>query len=146
MLALEGLMEAFQKEQRGLFRDWGLTPVQFIVLRWLSKDREANMSKLAALLGVRPQTVTPIVDTLEESGWVRRLRSTEDRRESRLELTPKGVRLLEAVRASFFEKLGRVLDEAPAPSLRTSTRVLTTATATLARDGARTRPPGPKPK
>ncbi len=134
MLALEGLMESFQQEQRGLFRDWKLTPVQFFVLRWLTKDDEANMSKLAGLLGVRPQTVTPIVDTLEKAGWLRRVRSTVDRRESLLLLTPRGKRLLESVRASFFEKLGRALDEAPPQALETATEVLQIATAALVRD------------
>jgi DNA-binding MarR family transcriptional regulator len=139
MVALEGLMEAFQQEQRGLFRDAKLTLVQFFVLRWLTKDEEANMSKLAGLLGVRPQTVTPIVDSLEKAGWVRRVRSTADRRESLLQLTAKGKRLLESVRASFFEKLGRAMDEAPANSLGTATEVLQIATAAIVRDLSRAR-------
>jgi MarR family 2-MHQ and catechol resistance regulon transcriptional repressor len=146
LVALEGLMEAFQQEQRGLFRDWKMTPVQFFVLRWVSKDKEANMSKLAALLGVRPQTVTPIVDTLERSGWVRRVRSTEDRRESFLRLTPRGRRLLASVRASFFEKLGRALDEAPARSLGTATEVLQIATTALVRELAAAPAPIAPPK
>jgi DNA-binding MarR family transcriptional regulator len=139
MVALEGLMEAFQQEQRGLFRDRKLTPVQFVVLRWLTNDEEANMSKLAGLLGVRPQTVTPIVDTLEKAGWLRRVWSTADRRESLLVVTPTGKRLLRSVRTSFFEKLGRALDEAPATSLRTATEVLQIATSVLVRDRPRAR-------
>ncbi|MCI4373810.1 MAG: MarR family transcriptional regulator, partial [Thermoplasmata archaeon] len=97
------------------------------------------MSKLAGLLGVRPQTVTPIVDTLERAGWVRRVRSTEDRRESLLTLTPKGKRLLESVRTSFFEKLGRALDEAPSQYLGTATEVLLIASSALVRDLSRAR-------
>ncbi|MCI4334536.1 MAG: MarR family transcriptional regulator [Thermoplasmata archaeon] len=146
MTALEGLMYSFQQEQRETFRSRGITPVQYFVLRWLSKDGEANMSQLAGLLGVRPQTVTPIVDSLESSGWVRRTRSTEDRRESRLELTPKGSRVIEAIRASFFETLGRALDEAPAPSLRTSTEVLQSATSALLRGSSRAARARPKPR
>ncbi|MGA7846665.1 MAG: MarR family transcriptional regulator [Thermoplasmata archaeon] len=143
VVALEGLTEAFQQEQRGLFRDWKLTPVQFFVLRWLSRDEQANMSTLAAMLGVRPQTVTPIVDSLERDGWVRRVRSIKDRRESLLRLTPKGSRLLASVRAAFIEKLGRALDAAPATSLRTATEALTIAAAEFSRDLA---PPRRPPK
>jgi DNA-binding MarR family transcriptional regulator len=146
MVALEGLMEAFQQEQRGLFRDRKLTPVQFFVLRWLTGDEDANMSKLAGLLGVRPQTVTPIVDTLEGAGWLRRVRSTADRRESLLIVTPVGKRLLRSLRASFFEKLGRALDEAPPPSLRTATKVLQIATSALVRDLSRARTSPTKPE
>ena len=139
-------MEVFQQEQRGL-REWKLTPIQFFVLRWLSKDGAANMSKLAELLGVRPQTVTPIVDTLESAGWLRRVRSAADRRESLLVLTPRGRRLLRSVRASFFEKLGRALDEAPTRSLGTATEVLEIATSALVRDLSRARagPPRRRP-
>ncbi len=146
IVALEGLMEAFQQEQRGLFRDRKLTPVQFFVLRWLTKDPEANMSTVAGLLGVRPQTVTPIVDALEKAGWVRRVRSTADRRESLLRVTPKGKRLLESVQTSFFEKLGRALDEAPAPYLATAAEVLQIAASALVRDHAQAGAPSAKPK
>jgi DNA-binding MarR family transcriptional regulator len=83
--------------------------------------------------------VTPIVDSLEKAGWVRRVRSTADRRESLLQLTAKGKRLLESVRASFFEKLGRAMDEAPANSLGTATEVLQIATAAIVRDLSRAR-------
>ncbi|MGA7860568.1 MAG: MarR family transcriptional regulator [Thermoplasmata archaeon] len=145
VVALESLMERFQQEQRGLFRDWKLTPVQFFVLRWLSKDDGANMSTLAGMLGVRPQTVTPIVDSLERAGWVRRVRSIEDRRESLLRLTPKGSHLLESLRASFIEKLGRALDEAPATSLRAATEALRIATTGLDRDLAPSRSSPLKP-
>ncbi len=129
-----------------LFRDRKPTPVQFKVLRWLTRDPEANMSTVAGLLGVRPQTVTPIVDTLEKAGWVRRVRSTADRRESLLLVTPKGKRLLESVQASFYEKLGRALDEAPAPYLATASEVLQIATSALVRDLTRTGAPSGKPK
>jgi len=143
--ALEGLMECFQQEQRGLCRDLKLTTLQFLVLRWLAKDGDANMSKLAQLLGVRPQTVTPIVDSLETGGWVRRVHSTEDRRESFLRLTPKGLRVIQSVRVSFFDKLGRALDEASPTSLAGAANVLEVATAALRRDLARARTTSAKP-
>ena len=131
VVALEGLMESFQQEQRALFRDRKVTPVQFFVLRWLSNAPEANMSSLARLLGIRPQSATPIVDSLESEGLLRRIRPAEDRRESRLELTPKGARLLESLRAAFRKKLGKALDEAPSTSLRKAAEALRIAAAAL---------------
>ncbi|MFI5418263.1 MAG: MarR family winged helix-turn-helix transcriptional regulator [Candidatus Lutacidiplasmatales archaeon] len=134
--ALEGLMESFQQEQRGVLLDRKLTLVRFFVLRWLAKAPGANMSSLAALLGVRPQTFTPIVDSLESEGLLRRVRSTEDRRESHLELTPKGSRVIDSIRASFREKLGQALDEAPPSSIRTAAQALRIAAASLDRTRA----------
>jgi DNA-binding MarR family transcriptional regulator len=150
--ALEALMESFQQEQRGLFRERKITPLQFFVLRWLSKSPEGNMSSLARLLGIRPQSATPIVDALETEGLLRRIRSTEDRRESHLELTPKGSRLLESLRSAVRDKLGSALDHAPPTSLRRATAALRTAAAALDRDQARAQartlgsPPGLRAK
>jgi DNA-binding MarR family transcriptional regulator len=132
--ALEGLMESVQKDQRSLLRDWKVTPLQYFVLRYVLREKGAPMSQIATFLGVRPQTMTPIGDALEHGGWVRRIRSAEDRRESRLELTPRGRRLIESIHAGFFEDLGRVLDEAPRRPLTVATGVLTEATVALRRD------------
>jgi DNA-binding MarR family transcriptional regulator len=131
--ALEGFMESFQKEQRGLLMDRNLTLVRLFALRWLSKAPDSNMSSFARLLGVRPQTVTPIVDSLEKDGLVRRVPSKEDRREARLELTAKGARVLESVRAAFREKLAQALDQTPPRSLRAATDALRIAVMALDR-------------
>lgn len=134
VVVLEGFLQSFNKEQRGLFRDRNVTPVQYFVIRWLARERAANMSSLAAMLGVRPQTVTAVVDSLEEAGWVRRERSAEDRREARLHLTPKGDRLLDSIRDAFIEQLGESLQDAEGRSLRSATEALRTATARLLGD------------
>jgi DNA-binding MarR family transcriptional regulator len=139
VVALEGLMESFQQEQRNLFRLQKLTAVEFFVLRWLSKSPEANMTSMARLLGIRPQSATPIVDSLEQDGLLRRVRSTADRRESRLALTPKGSRRLESIRSAFRDKLGKALDEAPSTSLRTAAGALRIAAAALEREQAKAR-------
>ncbi len=122
--ALEALIDRVHREQRTLFRDWKVTPLQFFVLKLLAKDPEAHMSTVAELLGVRPQTVTPIVDSLERAGWLRRVRSTKDRRESLLKLTPRGHRLLDSVRAAFFAEFDRALDRASRSSLRAAIEAL----------------------
>lgn len=132
---LERLMEAFQHQQRCEFRDRRLTPLKYLILKWLSKDADATLTRLAGLLEVRPQTVTPIVDGLERSGWLRRTRSRTDRRKSILVVTPRGIRLLEEVRATYFERVRRALDGTPAASLRVSADMLARATAALAGNG-----------
>jgi DNA-binding MarR family transcriptional regulator len=143
MAALEGLMESFQKEQRGVLRDWKLTLVQLFVLRLVARAPAPNMSRLAEVLGVRPQTITPIVDTLERAGWIRRVPSADDRREMLLQLTPRGTRLMESVRAPFIEQLGRALDESPARSLEVATQVLRVATEAIKREAANPRHASP---
>ena len=131
VVALEGFLQSFHKEQRGLFRDRNVTPVQYFVIRWLARESAANMSSLAAMLGVRPQTVTAIVDSLEAAGWVRRERSREDRREALLRLTPKGERLLDSIREAFIDQLGETLRDAKGSALPAATDALRTATTRL---------------
>jgi DNA-binding MarR family transcriptional regulator len=140
--ALEGLMESFHQEQKELFHRRGITPVQFFVLRWTSMSSGANMSNLARFLGIRPQSATPLVDALETMGYVRRTRSTEDRRELRLELTPRGRQLIETIRGAFRARLASAMDATPSDSLLRAAAALRVAAATVERDRLRARAAG----
>jgi DNA-binding MarR family transcriptional regulator len=139
--ALEGLMESFHQEQKDLFHRRGITPVQFFVLRWASMSSEPNMSSLARFLGIRPQSATPLVDGLETLGYLRRARSAEDRRELRLELTPRGRQLIETLRGAFRARLSAAMDSAPSDSLLRAAAALRVAAATVERDRLRSRVP-----
>ncbi len=139
MTALEALIEDIHRQQRGQPMYQRMTHLQVLVLRWISKEGATNMSALAAYLGVRPQTVTSVIDALERSGWVRRVRPPEDRREVRLELTANGQRELTVAHDAFFRMLGDALDDAPATSLRRGAEALRIAATRLAAN-----PPAPR--
>lgn len=64
---------------------------------------------LAALLGVGPSAVTPLVDRLVEHGYVRRQEDHADRRITRLYLTPEGATTLQQLAAGRREVLAAVL-------------------------------------
>ena len=49
--------------------------------------------ELAGRLSVTPGTLVPLLDRLEEAGYLKRVPDTEDRRLTWLELTSKGDRL-----------------------------------------------------
>jgi DNA-binding MarR family transcriptional regulator len=57
-------------------------------------------SRLASFLAQESQSLTGLIDRMEQHGWVRRVRDLPDRRSLRLEITPAGV-----------EKLGEALSE-----------------------------------
>jgi DNA-binding MarR family transcriptional regulator len=71
------------------------------VLKALAESVSLRMGDLAALLGVKPRTVTDLVDGLEREGFVVRRPDASDRRVTRLELTPEMQVLSEQVRARF---------------------------------------------
>jgi DNA-binding MarR family transcriptional regulator len=71
-----------------------LTARQYCTLAFVADDKPTSQQELAALLGVLPALVVPVVDELCERGLLVRERDPEDRRRHRLALTNGGVRLL----------------------------------------------------
>jgi DNA-binding MarR family transcriptional regulator len=67
--------------------------------------------EIARGLGVGMSTVTGIVDRLVEHGLVERHTAPEDRRQSRVRITPAGEDLLDRLWASRAESLGHLIAE-----------------------------------
>ena len=105
-----------------LQRDAGLTHAAYVVLAMLSEapNRSRRMSDLARRANQSQSRLSHTVARLEERGWVRRERSTEDGRGNLAVLTDAGwdvVRQLapghvDAVRESVFEPLDPELTKA----------------------------------
>ncbi len=68
----------------------GLTHAQWAPLFLLSKGQASTLAELSREMQIDPGALTRTLDRLEAKGLCRRVRSTEDRRVSRLELTPEG--------------------------------------------------------
>ncbi|MBB3676618.1 MarR family winged helix-turn-helix transcriptional regulator [Modestobacter versicolor] len=75
-----------------LQRDAGLTHAAYVVLAMLSEapDRSRRMSDLARTANQSQSRLSHTVARLEERGWVRRERATEDRRGNLAVLTDEG--------------------------------------------------------
>lgn len=84
---------AFSDETMRFFMDVDLTMPQFRALVMLRRWGPQNGRELARRLHVTPGTLVPLVDRLEEQGYLRRVPDQEDRRLTWLELTPKSDRL-----------------------------------------------------
>lgn len=88
--------DQFQNRFGRLFRKYGLTPSQYNVLRILRGEGRA-----LPVLGISERMIqvvpamTGLIDRLEKQGLVKRDRSREDRRVIYIELTGKGVALLQ---------------------------------------------------
>lgn len=76
----------------------GLTPPDVGLLRMIAGQPGRSQRSLAADLGVVPSRVVTLIDHLQGKGLVERRRSTEDRRNHELHLSPAGLRALEDVR------------------------------------------------
>jgi DNA-binding MarR family transcriptional regulator len=98
---------------RAATRPWNevqVTLPQIRVLSLLAGHAEGLSGRaLASLLGVGPSAVTPLVDRLEDHGYVRREEDRQDRRVTRLLLTPEGAAVLQQMAAGRREVLAEVL-------------------------------------
>jgi len=89
---------AVVRHRRRLAAPHGLTPTAIAVLSALDPDADADADlggapshrELAGRLGLSPATLTPVLDTLETAGEIRRERDRTDRRVVRLHRTAAG--------------------------------------------------------
>lgn len=94
--ALYAATNAVTRSYRPRLAGLGLTYPQYLVMIVLWQHGATTASEIAARLDLGANAMTPILDKLEDAGFVQRTRSAEDRRVVRVELTPGGRRLEEA--------------------------------------------------
>jgi DNA-binding MarR family transcriptional regulator len=82
-------------DDASFFMDMDLTMAQFRALVALRRWGRQSGRELARRLRVTPGTLVPLVDRLEEQGYLRRVPDLVDRRTTWLELTPKSERLFQ---------------------------------------------------
>lgn len=102
------------------------SPGRVRALNVLMREGEATAGELAREAGLRPNSITAMLDQLEASGVISRYRDEEDRRVWRISLTGKG----RAELGELQKQWDRAFDEAFAT---TSDRDLRTASKVLAR-------------
>jgi len=78
--------------------DEGESVLSWHVANHLNRLGPSNQKQIAASVGQHPAGVCRVVEELETKGLMRQERDPEDRRRSRVSLTPEGLRWLEDVR------------------------------------------------
>ncbi|MDD5555680.1 MAG: MarR family transcriptional regulator [bacterium] len=86
---------------------------QYMLLIILLEEGAHKMNSLAELLHISTPAVTNLVDKLERSGLARRLPHPTDRRAHVIDLTPRGRRLIIALRAESLELLADTIGRLP---------------------------------
>ena len=81
----------------------GITVSQAMVLYSLAEEPAMRLSDLSLKLGSTPSTLSGVVDRLERGGWVQRQRTSRDRREILIQLTPHARQRLEALNSHIQE-------------------------------------------
>ena len=84
---------------RSALQPIGLTFTQYLVLLALWEKSPRNISELAQVLAIEPNTVTPMVKRMELLGLVSRSRHLADERQVRVSVTEQGLNLRTSVLA-----------------------------------------------
>jgi len=80
LVSMRRIIQAFDLHSRYLFRTYGLTGPQLVILQELSKNGEISIGQLAKAVSLGQATVTGIINRLELRGLVLRKRSEKDKR------------------------------------------------------------------
>jgi len=99
-----------------LFREYGLTPSQYNILRILrGEGKPLPILEIASRTITVVPGITGLIDRLEQAGFVNRLRCEKDRRVIHVALTDHGIQTLadldEPLAALHFKLLGHLTED-----------------------------------
>jgi DNA-binding MarR family transcriptional regulator len=88
-----------------------LTLPQYSVLALMSVTGALTMTEVSKRLHITKPAVTYLVDHLEKGKMLKRLSDPSDRRITRLEITPKGMKTVQNIQSRIFKIMLNALDE-----------------------------------
>lgn len=117
--------DQFQNRLLRLFREYGLTPSQYNVLRILrGEGKPLPILEIGARMIQETPAITGLIDRLEKQGMVARRRCTEDRRVVFVEITPAALDLLAQLDAPLIQLNQRLIGHLSREELRDVSRLL----------------------
>ncbi len=78
---------------------------QFFLLGYLANENFLTMTDISKKMGHSTAAATGLVDRLEKLGYVQRLHASEDRRKVMVQITRKGIDLVERIREDITGSL-----------------------------------------
>ena len=78
---------------------------QFFLLGYLANENFLTMTDISKKMGHSTAAATGLVDRLEKLGYVQRLHASEDRRKVMVQITRKGIDLVERIREDIVSSL-----------------------------------------
>lgn len=116
-----------KKKGREILSDFDITPPQFEALQYLIHQDQQTISELSGNMYLACSTVTDLLDRMEKNDLVKREKDKNDRRIVRINVLPKGYKLIESVmatRINYIESALSDLDEDNKAQIETSIRLL----------------------
>ncbi len=84
---------------------------QFFLLGYLANENYLTMTDISKKMGHSTAAATGLVDRLEKLGYVQRLHASEDRRKVMVQITRKGIDLVDRMREDITGSLVDLMSE-----------------------------------
>jgi DNA-binding MarR family transcriptional regulator len=122
--SLRRIMRAVDIHSRKLSTEFQITGPQLLCLQTLHEVGPLTTSDLARHIHLSSSTLVGITDRMEEKGWLRRQRSTSDRRVVTIDITARGEAFLEKAPGLLQDRLAQSLRNLPETEQRAMVRSL----------------------
>lgn len=106
---LRYISHLIKQKGREILSNYTITPPQFVALQWLHESGDMTIGDLSTKMYLAFSTTTDLVDRMEKSELVQRVRDENDRRVVRIHLLPEGGRVIQEVIAKRQEYLNEIL-------------------------------------
>ncbi|MFF2755099.1 MarR family winged helix-turn-helix transcriptional regulator [Psychrobacillus sp. NPDC058041] len=100
-----------KQKGRQMLHAYTITPPQFVALQWLFEHGDMTIGDLSNKMYLAFSTTTDLIDRMEKSALVQRVRDEQDRRVVRIHLLKEGERIIEEVIAKRQQYLEDILDQ-----------------------------------
>ncbi len=91
--------------------------MEFYILMYIGMKSNKKMSELADVFSIAKSNVTVLIDGMEKKGYLKRIRSKEDRRVVKVELTQKGEKLFNLTVKNFVTLIENAMKKIPPKDL-----------------------------
>lgn len=100
-----------KQKGRQILNAYTITPPQFVALQWLLEHGDMTIGDLSNKMYLAFSTTTDLIDRMERSELVQRVRDEQDRRVVRIHLLKEGERIIEEVIVKRQQYLEDVLSK-----------------------------------
>lgn len=94
---LRRISATVKQKGREILNDFPITPPQFVALQWLKECGDMTIGDLSSKMYLANSTTTDLIDRMEKTELVQRIRSTSDRRVVQIHLLDKGREIIDEV-------------------------------------------------
>ncbi|RIW37738.1 MarR family transcriptional regulator [Bacillus salacetis] len=94
---LRYISSIIKQKGREILNQYSITPPQFVALQWLFEGGDMTIGELSNKMYLACSTTTDLVDRMEKTELVERVKDNKDRRVVRIHLLEEGERIIEEV-------------------------------------------------